>query len=200
MPAPLIDDVRPLLAKREAIIVPVVLGAWDQWWRRTPGRTKLFRRTRACLIHNYMTNSAPTAFAPDRGIHVIEGQETLFFLVEDRLLFRFKKGDEQGISANVDTQASLAFNNPQQMLIDLPDVARVDIAYVLNRFETTIDRILVVARDGDRAVWSYAIHPRADETEFPTPLPVQPATPPAAADTVVRLPVGMSRKEEKRDN
>jgi hypothetical protein len=195
MPVPLIGDVRRILAPREGTINKIVLDAWDRWWRN-PERTLLNRRSRACLIHNYMMLSARGAFAGDRGIHIIEGQETLFFLAEDRLLFRLKKGDDHGFSNNISTQASLAFNDPEQMLIDLPPVGRIDITYALNRFETLIDRVLVVARDSDRIAWSYAIYPRSDETELPALLPTRPIVP-IAPDNVVRLPV--AKKEETGD-
>jgi hypothetical protein len=195
MPVPLLAEVRQTLMPREGVINKIVLDAWDRWWRH-PERTLLYSRSRACLIHNYMMLSAPAAFVGDRGIHIIRGQETLFFLADDRLLFRLKKGDENGLSNNIDTQASLAFNDPDQLLIDLPPVARVDITYALNPFATLIDRILVVARDGDRVAWSYTIYPRSDQAEFPATLPIRPI-PPAAPDNVVRLPV--VKREESGD-
>ena len=196
MPAPFIDDVRRLLAEREPVITRIVLDAWDQWWRNTE-RPQLYRRTRATLVHNYMMTLSRHAFVADRGVHVIDGQETHFFLVEDRLLFRFKKGDENGVSNNIDTQAALAFNDPQQMLIDLPDVGRVDIVYILNTFETLVSRVLVVARDGDRVAWSYTIHPRAENIGLPTSLPIRPVSP-APASNVVRLPVANRKEESKK--
>jgi hypothetical protein len=105
-------------------------------------------------------------------------------------------GDGCGISRNIETQASLAFTDPQQSLPGIPDHGRVDIVYVLNPFETLIDRVLVVARDCDRAAWSYPIYPRSYEGKSPVTLPIRPV-PPAPADNVVRLPV--IKKEEKDD-
>jgi hypothetical protein len=195
MPFPRRDDVQALLALRESMISDVVLGAWERWWSN-PERTGLYRRTRATLIHNYMMNLAGPAFVGDAGVRLIEKQETVYFVVEQRLVLRFKKGDDIGLSSNIETQAALAFNDPQQTLPELPDVGRVDIVYVLNPLETLIDRVLVVARNGNRVVWSYAIYPRVEETELPTPLPVQPI-PPAPAQTVVRLPSAVSDKEKK---
>ena len=195
MPVPLLDDARQLLEAREAAICQVVLAAWDQWWNN-PERLTLYRRTRATLVHNYIMNLARPAFAGDIGIYPVEKQETIFFVADQKLVFRFKKGDDIGLSSNIDTQAALAFNDPQHNLPELPDVGRVDIAYVLNPFETLVDRILVVTRDGDRVVWSYTIYPRPAEYALPIPLPTRPSPPASAAD-VVRLPPVASEKEEK---
>src|SRR5208283_738092 len=153
---PIESDVRNLIRPREPVITRIMLAAWSRWWKN-PERAQLFRRTRACLIHNYAMIDVSTAFTGDRGIRVIPGQETSYMLVENRLIFRFKKGDVNGLSSNIETQASLAFVEPELPLLELPDVARVDVAYVVNPLETLIQSLLVVARDGDRALWSYPI-------------------------------------------
>ena len=195
MPAPRLDDVKQILEAREMPITGIVLDAWDRWWKN-PERLTLYRRTRATLVHNYMMNLGRAGF--DVGVRPIEKQETIYFVVDQKLVFRFKKGDDIGLSSNIDTQAALAFNDPQQTLPELPDVGRVDIAYVLNPFETLIDRILVVARDGDRVVWSYPIYPRETEVFLPIPLPVRPP-PTTSPDNVVWLPTAANRKEETSD-
>ena len=196
MPVPIEFEVRRLLGPREPVIIRIALDAWARWWRNSE-RTQLYRRSRACLIHNYMMMDANTAFLADRGIHIIPGQETSYFLVEDRLLFRFKKGDDRGLSSNIETQASLAFIEPETPLIELPDVARVDVAYIVNPLETLIQSLLVVARDGDRPLWSYSIYPRA-ESDTVTTLPVQPKAP-APPDNVVRLPVDATKEKKNRE-
>ena len=105
-----------------------MIDAWSRWWKN-PERAQLFRRTRACLIHNYAMLDSSTAFIADRGVHIIPGQETSYFLIEDRLLFRFKKGDLRGLSSNIETQASLAFVAENSM-IKRPDVVALDVVYV----------------------------------------------------------------------
>lgn len=196
MPIPAIDDVMQLLSSREPAICQVFLRSWDRWWNN-PERLLHFKRTRATLIHSYMmVIEAPAAFADDLGVRLIDGQETTYFVVEQRLVFRLKMGDGCGISSNIETQASLAFTDPQQALPGIPDHGRVDIVYVLNPFETLIDRVLVVARDGDRAAWFYPIFPRSYEGKSPITLPTRPV-PPVPADNVVHLPV--VKKEEKDD-
>jgi hypothetical protein len=197
MPVANQQTVKRILAAREPVVTDIVLDAWDQWWNN-PERPMLFRRTRATLVHNYMMNLSGSGFAGDRGVYLVQKQESLFFVADQLLVFRFKKGDVIGLSSNIETQAALAFNDPQQMLPELPDLDRVDIAYVLNPLETLVDRILVVARDSSRVVWSYSIYPRAaGAAQSPATLPIQPV-PPASADTVVRLPA--AKTEEKSDS
>ena len=198
MPTPSVDDIRPLLRSREVALNKIVLGAFDRWWNN-PERLQLYRRTRATLIHNYMMIAAPTAFSTDPGVRLIDrnGHETSYFLIEGRVLLRFKKGDENGLTCNIDTQAALAFVDPEvDNLLGLPEIARLDVAYVLSELATRVEKILIVARDGDAIAWSYEIYPTAEETTAPTPIPTQPK-PPAPPSTVIDLPANIADKKNK---
>jgi hypothetical protein len=194
MPFPAIDDVKLILGSRELAIWQIVSHSWDLWWTNSDRLILHYKRTRATAMHNYMMVEAPSAFANDPGVRLIDGQETTYFVVEQQLVFRLKMGDGCGISRNIETQASLAFIDPQQTLPGIPDHARLDVVYVLNPFETLIDRVLVVARDCERVAWSYPILPRSYEGKSPITLPTRPV-PLMPADNVVHLPV--VKKEEK---
>jgi hypothetical protein len=194
MPTPAMDDVKLLLDSRGPAVCRIFLNTWDRWWNN-PDRLVLdFKRTRATNMHNYMMREAPAAFADDPGVRLIYGQETTYFVVEQRLVFQLKMGDSCGISSNIEMQASLAFIDPQQTLPGIPELERVDIVYVLNPLETLINRILVVARDCEHVVWRYQIYPRSYEGKSPVTLPARPV-PLMPADNVVHLPV--AKKEEK---
>ena len=193
------EEVKALLKPLEAELTAWFMTAWDRWLKN-PERHELFRRTRACLVHNYAMLLAVPAMQDQKGIRVFEKHETAVFMVDDRLLFRMKKGDERGVSSNVETQSSLAFVDPDEpqfsLFTDLPDIWRVDVAYVLNDLETLIREIVVVARDEDRIIWSYQIYPTAAaEGESLTPLPVSPRSPPSA-DSTMRIP-GADREEKQ---
>lgn len=197
MPTPPIKShVENLLRSREPALVNLMLGGWARWWAN-PERAILYRRSRATLVHNYMMIDAPAALGADPGIRLVPGQETIYFVVDQALVFRLKMGDSAGLSSNKETQTSLAFVDPQEMLPGLPDVGRVDVVYVLNQLETLIDRILVVARDCDRISWDYPIYPRAVAAADTPILGVQPR-PPAPADNVVRLPAAPKKKENNQ--
>ena len=114
-------------------------------------------------------------FADDGRIRILDGQETFSFLVDDCVLFRFKKGNEVGISANVPTQLALAYHDHEQDLLGLPEVCRVEIVYQLNALQTEVVDVLVVARDGDRIAWAFSLL-EGGEVAGPLPVGVSPAS------------------------
>jgi hypothetical protein len=197
MPIPDQARVEAILQPHIDALVATITAAWDRWWRN-PERPLLNRRTRACLVHNYIMLDAVPGL-PCAEIKAIEGQETAVFLISDEVVIRFKKGDERGMSSNIGTQTALDYNDPNECypLLNLPDLMRVDVAYVLNDLETKIQDVLVVARDNERVAWKYSIM-LADTAEAPTPLPVDPIQPPPA-DSGMRLPEAEDAKKQKKD-
>lgn len=177
--------VQRLIGPRESIITDLVLGAFARWWKN-PERGQLYRRVQAGLIHNYTMNAAPTAFASDPGVRIVPGQETLSFVIEEILILRFKKGDASGLSRNIETLLALAWLNPQECIPGLPDLMKIEACYVLNKIQTQIDKILIVARNYKGMLWSYQIFPVAASVMAP-PLPI-PTPPQSSASNVVRLP------------
>ena len=181
MPVPRSEIVQPIIDNHREAIVAVVLGAWQDWiasphpgiWRQS--------RSRANFVWEQMIERVHLSFDGKSGIHIIEGHATYKFLIDDTVLFRFKKGDETGLSANVPTQHALAFHDHDQDLLGLPKVHRVEVVYQLNRLETEITDIIVVARDEDAVVWSYSLL-NAAERIAPLPIPApsgEPQTRPA---------------------
>ena len=158
-------------------------------WRANPESPVLYRRVRAGLVHNYMMLDAIPGLDCEH-IKPIErpAYETALFLLADELVFRFKKGDVKGLSSNIGTQTALEYNDPNECLslFDLPDLMRVDVVYTLNEYETMISDVLIVARDNERAAWSFSILPRQADI-VPDPIGVDPKQPPAA-DTGLRIP------------
>jgi hypothetical protein len=173
----------------------VVFDAWSQW-QEMPDMAKFrFPRTRANIVFEFIATEATRIFTEDKRIHIIKKNETLSFLLDKKFLFRFKKGDENGLSSNIPTFAAMAFNDPQEELLELPNVQRVDIVYVLNKLETAVSRITVVARDGDRLAWSYDLYDcnKAGDVVL---LPVASPQVAPSADGVIRI-LGDEIKEKK---
>ena len=187
MPIPDQARVKSLLQQHEPVLAGVVTRAWDRW-RRNVERAELNRRSRACLMHNYMMLDAIPGLPDGERISVKERHETALFLIADELVIRFKKGDERGLSSNIGTQAALDFTYPNETLalFDLPDLCRVDVSYRLNDLETKILDVLIVARDNDKPLWSYSILEQEAGTA-PLPLATEPPQPPLA-ETGIRLP------------
>ena len=118
------------------------------------------------------------------------------FLVRNTVLFRFKKADETGRSSNVATQLALAFHNHEQDLSGLPEVQRVEVVYKLNRLETQVDDICVVARNGDQIAWEYSLLD-AGEAAVPLPMPAPKPERPTAA--IVKLKDAANFRKKRQD-
>lgn len=112
------------------------------------------------------------------------------------MLFRFKKADEAGHSSNVATRPALAFHDHEQNLFGLPKVHRVEVVYELNRLETQIDDICVVARNGDQIAWEYSL---LDAGEAAVPLPLPEAKPERPAASIVKLKGAADDRKKRQD-
>ena len=164
--------VRQVLRSYEDPIFNVVHGAWGDWRELPLGGRLLFPgRTRACLVHDFMVQRAIAAWAGDSAVSVIRRDETAKFVIADQVVLRFKKADDRGLGSNIPTQASLEFTEQQYELPGMPDVHKVEVVYALNRLQTQIDRVVVVARDGEVLLWEYGIAPEttAEIISLPTP-------------------------------
>ena len=176
MPFPVKSDVEQVLKPFSPAIVDIMRGAWSDWRASPYPALWEHKRTRANFVWAQMVVRARDTFQDNPSIHIIERNETLKYLADDLVLFRLKKGDGNGISANIPTQEVLIFHDHEQNLLGLPEVQRVDIVYQLNRLETEIRDIIVVARDEGHVVWTYSLLERADSVEA---LPIPEAEPTA---------------------
>ena len=154
------------------------------------------KRSRANFVWEQIIDRAHAALFDHADVHVIDGNETMKFLVQDTVLFRFKKADETGRSANVATQLALAFHDHDQDLFDLPEVQRVEVVYKLNRLETKIEDICVVARDGDLIAWEYSL---LDTGEAVVPLPLPEPKPERPAASIVKLKGAVDGRKKRQD-
>ena len=153
-------DIQQALAKWESALLDIVHGAWADWLS-LPNRSRLrFPRTRANIVYDLMVDRAIAAFNEEAEVRAIVKDETAKFLFGQRILVRFKKGDGNGLGSNIETQAVLAFTDPQLLIPGLPDVQKVDVVYNLNDLQTMIERVAVSARDNNIRLWSYDIEDR----------------------------------------
>jgi len=189
-------DVRQVLGPREKTILDLAHGAWDDWLA-LPNRSRLrFTRTRANIVHEFMVDRAIIAFGGDADIRPIVKDETAKFLFDRRLLVRFKKGDDNGLGSNIETQAVLAFIDPQLLIPGLPDLQKVDVVYILNDLQTKIERVAVTARNNDVRLWSYDIEDRRGALVLPLTLPSGPGE----GGKVVRLRPRANQKDRGENN
>ncbi len=198
MPVPPKEAIQPILDKLHEPIVAAVLGAWDDWIASPYLGVWRCKRSRANFVWEQIIDRAHVAFAEEPSVQVIDGQETFKFLIEDSVLFRFKKGDDAGVTANIPTQIALAFHDHEQDLFGLPEVYRIEVVYQLNMLETEVVDVIVVARDGNAIAWSYSLLD-SGEGVVPLPMPAPSEEPPAKpAVRLVRRRDGFETRDRKQ--
>lgn len=195
MPIPNQAVVKPIMDEISNAIVAIIRESWDDWMASEYVGVWRCKRSRANFVWEQITGKANDALMDHDEIHIIEGAETLKFLMKDQVLFRFKKADNAGRTANVATQMALAFHNHNQDLFGLPEVQRVEVVYKLNRLETAVQDICVVARDGDRVAWEYSL---LDAGDAVAPLPMPEPKPVRSASQIVKIK-GASDERRQRD-
>ena len=198
MPIPNQDAVKSVLDTVRDQILGAVRGAWEDWQGSEQSVTWRVKRSRANFVWEQIIDRAHRAFAEMRHVVIIDGGESFKFLVQDEVLFRFKKADETGRTSNVSTQLALAFHDHEQGLFGLPEVQRVEVVYKLNRLETSVSDICVVARDGDKVVWEYSLLDAA-EVIVPLPFPAPGIEPEKPAVRLVKARETPSPERKQQD-
>ncbi|QHG87947.1 hypothetical protein ACCQ13_14750 [Xanthomonas sp. NCPPB 1638] len=172
--------VEALLSPYLTSLRDIVLGAWTDWMDSGYSGVWRCKRTRAGFIWEQMTCRAHVEFSFDLHVRIHRQNESFLFVLGDELLFRFKRSDERGYTRNYPTQAAIEFHDPEQpTLPGLDSLSRVEVSYVLNEAETSVEDILVVARNGNRVAWKYSVLDRLDSSqvvEMPD-APVAPVAP-----------------------
>lgn len=165
------EIVREVLATRHDQLLQFADGAWDDWRALSLGGRLLFPgRSRACLVFDFMAQRAIAAWENDNTVRVIRQDETAKFVIDNKVMLRFKKADGRGLGSNIPTQATMNFECQQYEMPGIPNVHKVEVVYVLNPFQTQIDRLMIVARDGDERLWDYAVLPTRTAEIIPLPI------------------------------
>lgn len=151
------EEVRNLLKPLHGPLTRVVTGAWEDWQKVAPMIGCRFARTPANVIYERMIARAVPEFESLQGMYVVNGHQTVHFVYQDAVRFRFKKGDENGLSKNYPTQMALAFNDQTSDLFGAPGITRVDVVYQLDGLATRVIDVSVVARHEMTILWAYSI-------------------------------------------
>jgi hypothetical protein len=162
---------RAILLPYEAKLSSAIAGAWEDWKALPLAGHLLFPgRSRACLVFDFFVSRAINAFANDDAVKVLRRDETAKFVFSGQVVLRFKKADDSGLGSNIQTQATLKFVDQERQLPGMPDVHKVELVYMLNRLQTQIEEVAVVARDGNVCLWSYPLTTAANAAVIPLPL------------------------------
>ncbi|MEZ5455047.1 MAG: hypothetical protein R3F04_02890 [Lysobacteraceae bacterium] len=151
------EEVQRLLFPLHPMMTRIVKGAWDDWRDMAPRIGGRFARTSANVVYERMIHRAIPEFDSMPGMFIMNGHQTVQFIFKNSVLFRFKKGDEHGLSRNYPTQRALAYNDQNCDLFGGPGISRVDVVYQLDQWASRITEIAVVARHDCNVLWSYSI-------------------------------------------
>lgn len=156
MSLPDIQTVQLALAPLESALTGAFMNAWKDW-RNAPYAGHWRKRGRANFVWEQAVHYAATAVSQMPDVKVVPKDESLHFLVNDKVAFRMKKADSAGFTSNYPTQEAMTFHDPQLSLTGVSAAHRVEVTYALNQTGTDISDISVVARNGRRIEWTYSL-------------------------------------------
>ncbi|HUH57466.1 MAG TPA: hypothetical protein VL020_03000 [Pseudomonadales bacterium] len=151
------DDLESLISPYSSLISEAVLEAWAGYLK-TPKRHLYCARTRANVVWDLVTAALEAALDPLPKMHVSRSNNSCLFMIGQVMAFRFKKADASGMSSNYPTQMAVAFHDPEQLILGIPEAARTELVYVLNKLETEINEIKFIRRNGDVMIWDHVIY------------------------------------------
>lgn len=176
----------------------IVLDSWKEWLNSGKRGVWSTNRGRAVFMWEEMMVRAKEAFSTAERVRIHRHRETFAFVVDDRVLFRIKKGDSEGFSRNYPTSAALDFLDPEQELPGLPQVERLDLIYQVNHLEDAIADIQLIARYRENIRWSLSLL-EGDSGLNVVHLPIAPATPPTSLSPMVRVKSDIAKKSEEQE-
>lgn len=175
MNLPVKEEVRETLQRFESKLHKVVTTGWQGWLNSSEfGRAVFIPRLRANIVFDRMIEKAIELFKDDSGVRFVRAHETMYFVIDEKVKIRFKKGDETGLSSNIPTQTALSYNDHEcsddENLFGEKDPSRVEVVYTLDRkTQTSIEKVWIVARDKKKKIWFYDIMPQqTGVVELPT--------------------------------
>ncbi|WP_421853125.1 hypothetical protein [Novosphingobium sp.] len=164
-----INAVRKALTPYHDKIHGCVLGGFAEWrdmqsYRATKGYApNLYSRTNSNDIFDAIIRRAIPLLGAEDKVFVKPEAQTCKFIMGG-VVARIKKAGDDGLGCNIPTQAAMAFMDADGMLPGIPpEAAKIELIWVPNAIWTQVERVLVVARDGDRLLWEYEIIASAGE-------------------------------------
>jgi len=177
MLVPVESVVRSALRPYHLIIYDALTGGWGDYQNSSEAGRWRRKGTRAAIVWERCVDRAIAALVDDPDVFVLEHHDTVSFIVRDTVLWRFKKGDDHRLSRNVPTDLARLFHDHQADLFGYDGLHRVQVVYVLDRWEREIREIAVVARDDDTVLWHYVIDLRPTAEVLPFSPPSSPTVP-----------------------
>lgn len=172
----------------------IVTGAWGDYNEHYKEMKHKYTPTcRANIIHSHMVDNAKKEFEGVKGVKpmVIDG---LFILsIENKLVVRFKKLDDDMKSRNYPTNRQIDYL-AQMDIPGIPLATRLEAGYQLNELQTGYKSVLITCPQGSKIAWYLEVQePPATNIHE---LPMRPVDP----DKPSRIAVKEGERKEAKKN
>jgi hypothetical protein len=157
VPLPRQADVEAALTPYCLRIHRAVTKGFQSFVRRLGAGPNLLKRTDAADVFGCVARTLVTELKRDSNVKVFEGAGTVRLLFGGRVLARFKKAGRNGGGMNARTRANDAILDPRLPFLEAPTAAKVEICWTASATGTSYENLHVIARDGEGALWSYAM-------------------------------------------
>jgi hypothetical protein len=165
-------------------LVHVVQAAWKDWREASIASQMQHKRVRANYVWNQLIAHAKRRFDG----HAVVRVETISrwdgLLVGDAIFIRMKKANRDLLSRNYPTQSALAFLDQTQDLFG--GVARLELVYLLDDSETSIERIVLMQRHRNSVAWMIDLFGEAPMLQNVIPLSEPPAPTGSVAQRIMK--------------
>jgi len=149
-----IKDLQPMLP----LLHQAFYKAWEKWLSNPVAATMEHKRVRAGIVWNnaisflregidrlQLTNINIVKACRTKGIHLQVNDERGGYFI------RCKKANRQLLSSNYPTQHAMDFHDPQVDMFG--GVSRLELVYVIDKEEISVERVALVKRVMDSVVW-----------------------------------------------
>lgn len=150
-------------------------------------------RTRANIIHDLMVANARSMFDGIEGICFLEFGGIFLIEIDNKIVLRFKKLNEDKRSSNIPTLQAVNFLE-QLDLPGIPSHTRLIVGYELNNLHTEIATVTITCPNGEKNEWYFEIE--GEEPIQTAEVIAFPVTDPPIIDMPFRLPVEKNKKIE----
>ncbi len=199
-------DVQKLLGPYCETISKCIEQAWNDYLTEYSDKVKAIHtsRTKANIINDHMVSRAHRELLGLQGVRPIKWRGGVCFLIENKVIMRFKKLVKQGLARNYATPNAKRFADNQLQMDGLPDHAiRVNAGYITNQLQTLIKRIVIACPRSLREVeyvFDISFEPQISELQLPeiTPQPSETVVLPKR-DTMETEKYGASGKSQDGD-
>ncbi|MCF0265460.1 hypothetical protein KW868_13470 [Acinetobacter guillouiae] len=184
-------------------LLTVFNQAWGDWLSRIKENPSCCKRGRSNFIWDQIIHHAKNEFKiePDHqfAIYPYNNNLTYNFIIQQKLVFRIKKGRTSRRSSNIPTNMALGFHDPNEALPEIGLLPRIEIQYELDKHESSIIDIVAVARDKQIIAWDFSLKYLGNaELPINPTIPVNPQTPSIQTISTVKKRVKLkSVKPEK---